>query len=69
MYQGGLVTFRIKDSETLVAISLLDIDTEINENGLLLKYRKDGKDIGYFADVTGINFDEMMQILGYEIKE
>ena len=68
MYQGELVTFRIKDKEELVCISLLDIDSEINENGLLLKYNKDGKEIGYFCDVYGIEFDEMMHILGYEFK-
>ena len=69
MYNGGLVTFTLKDRESLVAISLLDIDSEINENGLLLKYKKDGKIIGYFANVIGIDFEEMMRLLGYEFKE
>ena len=69
MYNGGLVTFTIKDKESRIAISLLDIDSEIDENGLLLKYKKDGKIIGYFADVIGIDFEEMMRLLGYEFQE
>lgn len=69
MYQGQLVTFRLKDKEELVAVSLLDIDSEINENGLLLKNNKNGEIIGYFSAVFGIEFEEMMHILGYEFKE
>ena len=68
MYQGQLVTFNIKDKEELVCVSLLDIDTEITENGLLLKYKKNGEIIGYFSSVCGIEFDEMMTILGYDLK-
>ena len=69
MYEGELVTFKIKDKEALVSISLLDIDSEINEEGLLLKNNKNGEVIGYFEEVYGINFYEMMRILGYEFEQ
>ncbi len=69
MYQGELVTFRIKDKEALVCLSLLDLDTELNENGLLLKNNKNGEILGYFEDVWGIDLNEMMRILGYEIEQ
>ena len=69
MYQGELVAFRIKGSETLVAVSLDELDSEINENGLLLKYKENGKEIGYYDAVCGISFNEMMQVLGYEKEE
>ena len=69
MYQGELVTFRIKDKEALVCVSLLDIEGIINENGLLLKYKKNGEELGYFEDVCGIDFYEMMTFFGYKYEE
>ena len=65
MYEGELVTFKIADKEELVAISLCDLEGIIDDNGLLLK-KKTGEELGYFENVYGINFYEMMTFFGYE---
>ena len=69
MYEGGLVTFRLKDKETLLSVPLTQLEVEINENGLLIKNKENGEEIGYFEDVYGIDFYEMMQFFGYEFEE
>ena len=69
MYEGGLITFRLKDRETLLSVPLTQLDVEINENGLLIKNKENGEEIGYFKDVYGIDFYEMMQFFGYEFEE
>ena len=69
MYEGELVTFRIKDRETLLSVPLTQLDVEINENGLLIKKKENGEEIGYFDAVWGIEVDEMMRFFGYEFEE
>lgn len=69
MYEGGLVTFRIKDKESLVALSLFEIELESNEESIIVKKKENGEIIGELGNVIGIDFDEMMRILGYENQE
>ena len=65
MYEGQLVTFKIKDKKELSAVSLSDLEAIIDDTGLLLK-KKTGEDLGYFEAVYGIDFYEMMEFFGYK---
>ena len=67
MYEGKLVTFKIKGREELYSSSLFDIDSEIDDKGLLLIDNNTKEKIGYYEKVWGISFDEMMSVLGYKI--
>ena len=69
MYEGQLVTFRIKDKEALIALSLFEIELESNEESIIVKKKENGEIIGELENVIGIDFDEMMRILGYENQE
>ena len=62
---------RIHTSTATVAVlpEHEEVDVEINENGLLIKNKENGEEIGYFEDVYGIDFYEMMQFFGYEFEE
>lgn len=61
MYEGGLVTLRLKDNETLLAISLCEIDIELQEERILIKNKENGDIIGELESVTGIEIDELLQ--------
>lgn len=66
MYEGQLVTFRLKNKQELVSCSLLDLNGIINDKGLLLVKKNSGEELGYFENVIGINFYDMMTFFGYE---
>ena len=66
MYEGQLVTFKLEGKEELVCCSLLDLDAIIDENGLLLVKKDSGEKVGYFENVSGINFYEMMEFFGFK---
>lgn len=61
MYEGGLITLRLKDNETLLAVSLCDIDIELQEERILIKNKENGDIIGELETVTGIEMDELLQ--------
>lgn len=61
MYEGGLVTLRLKDNETLLAISLCEIDIELQEERILIKNKENGDIIGELESITGIEIDELLQ--------
>lgn len=61
MYEGGLVTLRLKDNETLLAISLYEIDIELQEERILIKNKENGDIIGELENVIGIEIDELLQ--------
>ena len=69
MYEGELITFRFKDRESLAALSLSEIELESNEESIIVKKKENGEIIGELENVIGIDFDEMMRILGYENQE
>ena len=69
MYEGELITFRFKDKESLVALSLFEIELESNEESIIVKRKENGEVLGELDNVIGIDFEEMLRILGYENQE
>ena len=69
MYEGGLVPFRFKDKESLAALSLFEIELESNEESIIVKRKENGEVLGELSNVIGIDFEEMLRILGYENQE
>lgn len=61
MYEGGLVTLRFKDTETLLATSLSQIDVELQEERILIKNKEKGEILGELEEVIGIETDELLQ--------
>lgn len=67
MYTGQLITFKIKDRPNLIAMSLLDLEAEIDTEGLLLIDKRTKEPIGYYERSAGINFEEMLKLLGFTL--
>lgn len=69
MYEGELVTFKIKDKETLSALSLTELNIEIKEEGLLLKKKATDEEIGYCEEFWGISMEDFGKYFGYELED
>ena len=69
MYEGELITFRFKDKESLAALSLFEIELESNEESIIVKKKENGEVLGELDNVIGIDFEQMLRILGYENQE
>lgn len=69
MYQGKLITFKIENRNNLIALSLSNVDAKIDDKGILITRKDTGEELGYFQKAYGIDFNEMMNILGFEYIE
>ena len=69
MYEGELVTFKIKDKETLAALSLTEINLEITEEGLLIKKKANDEEIGYCEEFWGISMEDFGKYFGYQLED
>ena len=64
MYEGQLITFRLADSDVLVAKALKDIDLVLeDETKIMLKDKASDKVIGQLAQVIGIDLEEFINIM------
>lgn len=69
MYNGQLLTFRIKDYPHLVCTDLSDIEIQKDEKGVLLIQKSKNNTLGYLENVYGIDLIEFMRLFGYEYIE
>ncbi len=62
MYNGELITFRVRGKEELASFSLYDINIKVVGDEFLLTTRS-GKEIGYIDQVAGIDITDLVSAL------